>query len=249
MDPMPDLLAELQALESELHRPAVRRAPDRLQQLLHPAFQEVGRSGRRYDRTTVVRHLTAQDAQPDVVAGDYAVRRLADGAALLSYRSAHRQADGTLTLAAHRCSVWLREASRWQLVYHQATPDDATADAAFFAALEGRRTRALVERDLPTLDRLHADDYRLVTPAGKVFTRDAYLAALRDAPFYAAWEIGEMQVRMAPAMAALRYRARLRFPSGRELDCWHSDLYECRQGRWQAVWSQATEIRLPDQNS
>jgi hypothetical protein len=25
--------------------------------------------------------------------------------------------------------------------------------------------------------------------------------------------------------------------------CWHTDCYELRAGRWQAVWSQATAIR------
>lgn len=240
-----DLLDELQALESELHHPGVRCSPERLERLLHPQFHEVGRSGRHYDRETIVRHLVSQTAPPDVVASDYAVRRLADGAALLTYRSAHRTADGGRTLPARRCSVWLREASAWRLAYHQGTPDDELPDAAFFRALEVRRTRALVARDLPALEALHADDYRLITPAGKEFTRDAYLAAVREAPFYAGWEIGEMQVRPSASTAALRYRAQLRFPSGRALDCWHTDLYECRQGLWQAVWSQATEIRGP----
>jgi hypothetical protein len=27
------------------------------------------------------------------------------------------------------------------------------------------------------------------------------------------------------------------------LHCWHTDSYEQRDGRWQVVWSQATEIR------
>jgi hypothetical protein len=125
------------------------------------------------------------------------------------------------------------------------TAASISPDAAFFRALELRRTRALVERDLPTLEVLHAADYQLITPAGKVFTRDAYLAAVRDAPFYAGWEIGEMNVRISVATAALRYRAQLRFPSGRELSCWHTDLYECRPAGWQAVWSQATEIHAP----
>lgn len=122
----------------------------------------------------------------------------------------------------------------------QQSPD---LDAGFFRALEGRRTRALVERDLPTLEALHASGYQLITPAGRVFGREAYLAAIRDAPFYAGWAIGEMSLRLSPAMVVLRYRAQLRFPSGNELNCWHTDSYEPFAGRWQAVWSQATDIR------
>jgi hypothetical protein len=51
-----------------------------------------------------------------------------------------------------------------------------------------------------------------------------------------------MSVRVSPAMAVVRYRARLGFPSGRVVECWHIDTYELLQGKWQAVWSQATGI-------
>lgn len=119
------------------------------------------------------------------------------------------------------------------------------ADAAWFHALETARTRALVARDLPALERLHAPEYQLITPAGRVFTRQQYLAAVAEAPFYAGWEMGELQVRVAADMALLRYPATLTFPSGRVLVCWHTDSYERREGGWQAVWSQATEIRPP----
>lgn len=30
------------------------------------------------------------------------------------------------------------------------------------------------------------------------------------------------------------------------LTCWHTDCYEWRNGRWQAVWSQATAISPQD---
>ncbi|MDN3921357.1 nuclear transport factor 2 family protein [Roseateles violae] len=124
-------------------------------------------------------------------------------------------------------------------------PRMAGVDEDFFRALERRRTRALVERDMATLEELHAPDYELVTPAGKLFTRQQYLAAIAGEPFYADWTIdGDIAVRLSAEMAIVRYTARLRFPSGREVVCRHSDSYERRgDGRWQAVWSQATELR------
>jgi hypothetical protein len=112
----------------------------------------------------------------------------------------------------------------------------------FFRALELRRTRALVDRDLATLEELHAPDYQLITPRGQVLSRGAYLGAITAGPFYAAWEIGTMGFRISAQMAVLRYQALLRFPSGREVTCWHTDSYERRADGWQAVWSQATEI-------
>jgi hypothetical protein len=112
-------------------------------------------------------------------------------------------------------------------------------------AIEQSRIRALVQRDMTLLRRLHAPEYQLITPAGRVFTRERYLAAIEAEPFYAGWDAGEMQVRVSAQMAVLRYPARLKFPSGKVVDCWHTDHYELRSGQWQAVWSQATEIRPP----
>jgi uncharacterized protein DUF4440 len=116
------------------------------------------------------------------------------------------------------------------------------ASEPFFRALEERRTRALVQRDSATLDELHAPEYQLIAPTGRVLTREDYLGAVRDKPFYAAWEIvGEMGFRLSAQMAIVRYKARIQFPSGRVFVVWHTDSYELRASGWQAVWSQATE--------
>jgi hypothetical protein len=43
----------------------------------------------------------------------------------------------------------------------------------------------------------------------------------------------------------LRYQALIEFggpAAPPPLGCWHTDCYELWDGRWQAVWSQATEI-------
>jgi hypothetical protein len=114
--------------------------------------------------------------------------------------------------------------------------------ANYFRALERERTRALVERDMDAAERLHAHDYQLITPTGKTFSREGYLAAIAASPFYAKWDLGDMEVRLSPTMAIVRYQARIEFPSGKAVTCWHTDLYEVRDGQWQAVWSQATAI-------
>lgn len=119
---MLELAAELQGLESELHHPGVRVTRERLEELLHPEFAEVGRSGRKYTRETVIAHLAAQQSQPEIVAKNYQVKLLGPGVALLNYESAHRNPDGTLGQKALRSSVWLRTDTGWQLVYHQGTP-------------------------------------------------------------------------------------------------------------------------------
>lgn len=125
---MDELFDELRRREVELHHPGVRLDETRLLALLHPDFHEVGRSGRAYDRPTIVRFLTDQGRSdtgpPDVVPDQFAVRPLGPDAALLTYRAAHRQPDGSLTRHTLRSSVWLREAGQWQLLYHQGTAAD-----------------------------------------------------------------------------------------------------------------------------
>jgi len=123
---MQTLLSQLQALEVELHHPGARSTSARLGELLHAEFHEVGRSGRGYDRTTVIDHLSAQAHPPSVVSDGFAVRPLGPGHALLTYRSAQRQEDGALANHALRSSVWVQVGQRWQLLYHQGT---AAADA------------------------------------------------------------------------------------------------------------------------
>src|SRR5262245_1587696 len=125
-------------------------------------------------------------------------------------------------------------------LHHQS---DTPEDEPFFVALERRRTAALVQRELPVIDDLHAPEYELVTPHGRVFSRAAYSGAIAKETFYSGWEGSDFRVRIAGAMAVVRYKANIRFPSGREFVVWHMDTYEKRSGGWQAVWSQATELR------
>lgn len=117
-----NLLEELRALEVELHHPGVPCSRERLERLLHPRFHEIGRSGTTYDRTTVLAHLESVRASPRVESTAFEVMSLGRDHALLTYRSAQRQADGTLGGHTHRCSLWAREAEGWRLLYHQGTP-------------------------------------------------------------------------------------------------------------------------------
>jgi hypothetical protein len=124
--PMHELLAKLSALEVELHHPGARCSAQRLSELLHPDFHEVGRSGRRYDRAACIRFLTEESAPLKVEPGAFAVEVLGDGPqaglALLTYRSAQRGTDGALHLHTLRSSLWQLTAVGWQLRYHQGTP-------------------------------------------------------------------------------------------------------------------------------
>lgn len=115
--------------------------------------------------------------------------------------------------------------------------------ADYFRELERERTQALVAQNMELAERLHAPQYHLVTPGGKSFKREAYLSAVASGALrYVRWEPQDIEVRLSSGMAIVRYKACLEFPSGTVVVCWHTDSYEPRDGRWQAVWSQATAI-------
>jgi hypothetical protein len=115
------LIATLTDLEIELQRPDVRRDRRRLEELLHRDFFEVGRSGRTYRRGDVLTELPVGGPTP-AQSRDFDLRVLAEGVALLTYRSANVTRRGELEQHALRTSIWLRASTGWQIVFHQATP-------------------------------------------------------------------------------------------------------------------------------
>lgn len=95
---------------------------------------------------------------------------------------------------------------------------------------------------------LHAPDFQLITPIGATLSRDEYLGAIASGQIrYLTWEPAEIAVRLYDGAAVLRYRAQLEVVFGGHKvplsDYWHTDVYECRDGQWMVVWSQATSIR------
>lgn len=127
-------------------------------------------------------------------------------------------------------------------------PRTDTDLAALLEATERRRLRALVDADLPTADALHTDDYELITPGGSSLSKADYLGGIANGTLrYRRFEpAGEVRTRMWERAAALRYEVDIEVVhdgTAYRDHCWHTDLYELRDGRWVAVWSHATRIR------
>ena len=113
---------------------------------------------------------------------------------------------------------------------------------------EQARLRALVDGDVAEAISHHGAEFELITPIGAVLNRDQYLGAIAEGQInYLSWEPGHISVRRNGDTATIRYRATLEVEFAGHLvprtDYWHTDSYEFMGGRWQAVWSQATEIR------
>jgi|ERR1035437_46721 hypothetical protein len=117
-----------------------------------------------------------------------------------------------------------------------------------FCALERKRLRALVDRDMELAQLLHAESFHLVTPTGHSYFKTDYLHEIETGALrYFSWEPEEMQVHSSPNLSTLRYQATLELDSGGgrtpAFRCWHIDSYELIDDLWQIVWSQATNIR------
>jgi hypothetical protein len=120
------------------------------------------------------------------------------------------------------------------------------SDEDTIRAMELERLRGLREGDIETTERIHADDFELVTPDGVRLTKDSYLAGIRTGVLrYLRWEPDEIRVRIYEGGAAIRYTSTIEIiDSGERFGpnrYWHTDVYERRKGRWQVMWSQATQ--------
>jgi hypothetical protein len=114
--------------------------------------------------------------------------------------------------------------------------------------IERQRLRALVEADMDVARRLHADDFQLITPFGDALSKEEYLGTVESGDIdYVVWKPDAIDVRLSGDLAVLRYSSHIEIiVQGRRLppgNYWHTDYYEKRNGRWQDVWSQATEMQ------
>ena len=119
------LLYLLTQLERELHGSAARSNARRLGELLHPEFVEFGCSGRRYGFSEIIAQLQQEAPDTTIHAQDFAVRLVAEGVALLTYKSAQVGCDGALERHALRSSLWQQTPQGWQMLFHQGTPTQA----------------------------------------------------------------------------------------------------------------------------
>ncbi|MFF1507961.1 DUF4440 domain-containing protein [Streptomyces sp. NPDC058326] len=115
-------VAEAIAGELQLMSPAVRSSRALVEQLLDPEFVEVGASGRRWDRRSMLSALPvmqgADEDGPQYVPTGMTGTVLAPGIVHLTFETV---IDGR---RARRSSIWRKsdEDAGWRMYYHQATP-------------------------------------------------------------------------------------------------------------------------------
>ena len=128
------------------------------------------------------------------------------------------------------------------------TTTNSKSERGEIESIERERVHALVNGEMEVARDLHSDEYELVTPLGAALSKGQYLGAIAAGGIrYVAWDMeAPIKVRMYAEVAMIRYQAVIEIVvNGRAIPrarYWHTDAYEKRGGRWQAVWSQATPI-------
>lgn len=115
------MLEQLERLERELHKPSVRCDENRLTELLHPGFREFGKNGRDYCFDQIVEELSEEDDSLQAWSGGYTLQYSTPESALILYRSAHINQDGSVSSFALRSSLWVKDGEKWKMLFHQGT--------------------------------------------------------------------------------------------------------------------------------
>jgi hypothetical protein len=120
-----NIAEHLKGLELDLLSNTTRKNAARVSSLLADGFREFGSSGRVYTREDIIPTLQ-EEAPASLSLVNFEMRLLAEGVALVTYRSS-RDEPGAPPSAALRSSIWIREGENWRMVFHQGTRLPLTA--------------------------------------------------------------------------------------------------------------------------
>jgi hypothetical protein len=114
-----DTADHLLACEQALLDPATRRDRSQVSTLLAEDFIEFGSSGRKWSRDEILAHLETEDYAPPILE-DFTCRLIAEGVALVTYRTVRTNDQTGERHVNLRSSLWVRDAAgNWLLRFHQ----------------------------------------------------------------------------------------------------------------------------------
>ena len=113
----PNLLQLLIELETSLHSETVRKSKDKLSELLHGEFIEIGASGKVYDKNHIIESLPKESALK-LRATDFKLRELSPEIQQLTY-NLESSTGGNSTRYTLRSSLWKNNNDKWQIIFHQ----------------------------------------------------------------------------------------------------------------------------------
>jgi hypothetical protein len=115
-----ELARHLRSLEESLLDPAFRRNSGQVAALLAEGFEEFGASGRVWTREQILELVATEKYDPPQVE-DFRCALIAEGAALVTYRTVRTVPDSGERMATVRSSLWTERAGEWRVRFHQGT--------------------------------------------------------------------------------------------------------------------------------
>ena len=116
-------MKHLRKLEESLLKKEIRANPNKLNELIHESFIEIGYSGKTYEKTDILTSLpNEKDSESEYWSQDYSFISLSTDLVLIMYLEARMDKNGKLSRYAKRTSIWFNNADKWQIKFHQGTP-------------------------------------------------------------------------------------------------------------------------------
>lgn len=104
----------IESLELELTSLETRRSSNRLSEILSDDFEEIGKSGRVFNKIAIISLLMNEEHQ-EIKFSKFKFTKLSDASILVKYKS---YCNGKNAL---RSSIWVKNNGNWQMFYHQGT--------------------------------------------------------------------------------------------------------------------------------
>jgi ketosteroid isomerase-like protein len=121
-----------------------------------------------------------------------------------------------------------------------------TNDEQQVRQLEHEWVNAFIQGDTETLDRILAEDFIFTDPEGRLLTKAEWLADLKSGELnFESIHLDNLQVRMYGDAAVANGRVTVKAQSkegGFNGQYCYTDMYVKRNGQWQAVAEQATQL-------
>lgn len=113
----------LRKLEESLLVHEVRVSHNKLNELIHESFVEIGYSGKTYTKTDILNELS-NEVEPEFIcwSQDYNFINLTPNLVLIMYKEARMDKSGKLSRHSKRTSIRFSNNGMWQLKFHQGTP-------------------------------------------------------------------------------------------------------------------------------
>lgn len=118
---MTELEKTIYELEMSLLKPEVRLSSEQLNLLLADDFMEFGSAGLIYKKKDTIETLINSSDKTEFLVTDFNAKELAEGVVLATFKT-ERAVNDTDKVASLRSSLWKKNGSQWQMVFHQGTP-------------------------------------------------------------------------------------------------------------------------------